>query len=65
MTSLQHHADTANKHRELIVQLAAAKQAMKDNHKAWKQNNTDVARFAFQSSIGVVHRLEKKLWKFQ
>ncbi len=65
MTSLQHHTDKANKHQKLLVQLSAAKQAMTDKHKAWKQNNTDVTRFAFQASIGVVNRLEKKLWKFQ
>ena len=31
----------------------------------WKANRTsDAARFKFQDAIGLVNKLEKKLWKF-
>lgn len=63
---MNHHEELAKEHKKLLKQLEVAKQDMVEKRKKFKDNHTsDKARFDFQDAIGLVHRLEKKLWRFQ
>ena len=62
---MNHHEELGNEHWALKKQLDLAKQFRDKKHKLHKDNRTnDMARFEFQDAIGLVNKLEKKLWKF-
>ena len=63
---MNHHEQAATDHQTLKNQLELAKQFQEKKRKLHKANHTsDKARFEFQDAIGLVHKIEKKLWKFQ
>tara|TARA_R110001592_G_C12863239_1_gene723041 strand:- start:501 stop:725 length:225 start_codon:yes stop_codon:yes gene_type:complete len=59
------HEDTGEEHRGLLVQLHEAKLAMLEAQKRYKESRSDAIRFAFQDAIGLVYKIEKKLWIYQ
>ena len=62
---MNHHEELGNEHRALKKQLDLAKQFQEKKCKLHKANRSnDKARFDFQDAIGLVNKLEKKLWKF-
>ena len=62
---MNHHIELAKEHKKLLKQLEIAKTDMINKRAAWKNSNEDKIRFEFQDAIGLVNKLEKKLWKFQ
>ena len=62
---MNHHTELAKEHKKLLKQLEIAKTDMINKRAAWKNSNEDKIRFEFQDAIGLVNKLEKKLWKFQ
>ena len=62
---MSHHEELAKEHKKLLKQLEIAKANMVSKRAAWKNSNKDKIRFEFQDAIGLVNKLEKKLWKFQ
>ena len=62
---MNHHTELAKEHKKLLKQLEIAKIDMINKRAAWKNSNKDKIRFEFQDAIGLVNKLEKKLWKFQ
>ena len=62
---MNHHEKIAKEHKNLLKQLEIAKADMVSKRAAWKNSNKDKIRFEFQDAIGLVNKLEKKLWKIQ
>ena len=62
---MDHHEQAANEHQALLKELELAKQFMEKKRKQHKADRkSDQTRFQFQDAIGLVNKLEKKLWKF-
>lgn len=61
----KHHEEAGKEQRELILSLHKAKLKMIELQKKYQESSEDKNRFAFQDAIGLVYRLEKKLWTYR